>query len=234
MADSRLTAFHLPRRRLLHLVGVSAAVAAGTLTSCSPDRSSEDSGGPVQLTQAGDTNSADAPDVTAAPITVSGQTVEPVTGIRLTLPGEVRALTPERVGDGRAQVTYVWTGEDDWSYLVVEGPHSFGADDQSAALIAANAERQRLIAALITPSEPKTLEWEALAQCVQMTWSQTTVPPGWSQETRVDAIALLCVAEERRAYTLVAYGARGALENAYAYAAVCSAMAPEHDEGSEG
>lgn len=233
MAERRLTAFCLPRRRLLDVVGAAAFGAAGTLASCSPDPSSEESGGGVRPAQAGDTSSADAPDVTAAPMTVSGQTVEPVTGIQLTLPGEAQALKPERVGDGRAQVTYVWTGEDDWGYLVVEGPHSFGADDQSAAKNAANAERQRLIAALITPSEPKTLEWDGITQCVQMTWNQRTVPPGWSQETSVDAIALFCVSEEDRAYTVVAYGARGALENAYAYAALCSAMVLGRDEGSE-
>ncbi|SDN10399.1 hypothetical protein [Actinomyces ruminicola] len=232
----RPIAIGTPRRRVLGLIAGSAAVAAaGVLAACSPNEQSEDAAGAEgRTTRDNDAGSADAPDVKAAPLAVTGQAVQPVTGIQLTLPGDVQALTPERVGEGRTQVTYVWAGGDDWGYLVIEGPNSFAADDQSAAMIAANAERQRLIAALITPSEPRKLEWEGFAQCVQLTWSQRTVPPGWSQEASVDALALFCVAEGGRAYTVVTYGPRNTLEKTYAYAALCSATVMDSAESSQG
>ncbi|WP_128683261.1 hypothetical protein [Actinomyces qiguomingii] len=214
-----------PRRRMLHMLATAyGAIPTGILAACRPNEPSQAAGGAApQATPDNGSDIGAAPDLIAAPLAVAGQTVEPVTGIQLTLPGEVQALTPERVGEGRTQVTYVWADEEDWGYLVVEGPNSFSADDQSAAMIAATAERQRLIAALITPSEPRKLEWEGFTQCAQITWTQHTVPPGWSQEASVDALALFCVAEGGRAYTVVAYGPAGEL-NAISdvFKALCS------------
>ena len=210
------------RRPLLLLVaGVVFPVAAcGRSDSAGHDAQEVE----ARPTTDGDSSTLEAPDAAAAPLAVAGRKVNPVSGIRLSLPGEASALAPEKLGDKRLSVVYVWPTDASWGYLAVEGPASFqvGADID-AARAAAEAERERLVSALVNPSEVKASQWDGFSQCVQLTWSQRTIPPGWSEETSVDAIALFLVDGVSRSYTLVAYVARGKLDSqSPAFKAMCS------------
>lgn len=168
-----------------------------------------------------------APDVIAAPIKGTGKLVQPITGIGINIPSDTSLLMPEKLGDGRTAVTYVWPVDNGWGYLMLEGPKSFPVgNDAEAARKAVDAERERLIAELITPSEARSLSWPGFSQCSQVTWTQTTVPPGWSEQTQVDALALFLVDRSGRAYTVVAYASREQLvPSSSALSTLCSVTA---------
>ena len=136
-------------------------------------------------------------------------------------------LMPEKLGDGRASVTYVWPRDKAWGYLTLEGPKSFPVENNvEATRKAADAERDRLISALITPSEVRSSTWPSFPQCSQITWTQSTVPPGWSEQTQVDALALFVVDGSGRAYSAVAYASRDQLvPSSSALSTLCSITA---------
>lgn len=197
-------------RRAVLTAGV-IALAAGCAPADSGGGSTGGSGAVAAVTPAG--TSLDAPDLVLAPWggETTEEAVEPLTGLRLVLAPRAQALTPELVADGRVQVTYVWTDTGNWGYLVLEGPGSFPVTGEGDAMTAARAEEQLLIGELIRPRPPETTTWTGLAQSVQMSWNQITIPPGWSEETSVDAEALFAVDAAGHSYTAVVYGARDLL-----------------------
>lgn len=214
-------------RRAVLTAGV-LALAAGCAPGDSDDVSSGGAGAIAAVTPAG--TSLDAPELVLAPWgdETTEESIEPLTGLYLVLAPGAHALTPEWVADGRVQVTYVWTEEGNWGYLVLEGPGSFPVTGEGDAMTAARAEEQLLIGELIRPRPPVTTTWTGLAQSVQMSWNQTTTPPGWSEETSVDAEALFAVDAAGRSYTAVVYGARNLLVQANpAVTTLCSLTVSE-------
>ena len=199
------------------------------LVACSKTDSGREGDDQATIQQVGSSDSPvlGAPDVIAAPIKRSGQLVQPITGIGINIPTDTSVLMPEKLGDGRTSVTYVWPVENGWGYLTLEGPKSFPVgNDAEATRKAVDAERERLITALITPSEARSLTWPGFSQCSQVTWTQTTVPPGWSEQTQVDALALFLVDRSGRAYTAVAYASREQLvPSSSALSTLCSVTA---------
>ena len=196
---------NVSRRRVVFLALYSLPLAA-----CSSTSSGGAGDDQATIQQVGGTDSPvlGAPDVVAAPIKSTGQLVQPITGIGIYIPTDTSVLMPEKLADGRTSVTYVWPVDKAWGYLTLEGPNSFPVgNDAEATRKAADGERERLVSALITPSEARSLTWPGFPQCSQMTWTQTTVPPGWSEQTQVDALALFLVDGASRAYTVVAYAA---------------------------
>lgn len=181
------------------------------LVGCSAPNSSSGGGGHKYATVQPQGEALPAPDADLVQSRAPGQKVEPTTGLSFNLSPGAAALTPESLGDGRAAVTYVWKDPQAWGYLVVEGPQAFDTADQKAAQSAAHAEQQELIAAGLLPSEPKTLTWGGFQQACAVAWNQTTLPPGWTAPTSVDAIELLLINEAGQSYRLVAYGPRDGL-----------------------
>ena len=183
------------------------------LVACSKTGSGREGDDQATIQQVGSSDSPvlGAPDVIAAPIKSTGQLVQPITGIGINIPTDTSVLMPEKLGDGRT----------------LEGPKSFPVgNDAEATRKAVDAERERLITALITPSEARSLNWPGFSQCSQVTWTQTTVPPGWSEQTQVDALALFLVDRSGRAYTAVAYASREQLvPSSSALSTLCSVTA---------
>ncbi|QPL05015.1 MULTISPECIES: hypothetical protein [Actinomyces] len=214
-------------RRAVLAVG-ALTLAAGCAPGGSDDVLAGGAGAVAAVTPAG--TSLDAPELVLLPWgdEATGETVEPLTGVRLVLAPRARALTPEWVADGRVQVTYVWTDTGNWGYLVLEGPGSFPVTGGNDAMAAAHAEEQLLIGELIRPRPPETTAWTGMAQSVQMSWNQATTPPGWSEETSVDAEALFVVDGAGHSYTAVVYGARDLLVSANpAVTTLCSLTVSE-------
>ncbi len=211
------------RRRALGCMG--CITASWALAGCGSDTNGTPQDGGARAVSSADADSGvlEPPTVTLSPLALAGTEVVPVTGIGLSLAAGAKVYTPELAAQGRTQVTYVWPDQSSWGYLVVEGPGSFDASTATAAWDAVLAERQRLIAASLRPSDASPLEWTGMSQAAVITWNQKTIPPGWTGEVSVDAVEAALVDGAGRSYTLVAYGAHGTLDERHpAVATLCT------------
>ena len=158
------------------------------------------------------------------PLGVEGTRVVPVTGLAIALVDGARALTPESLGPGRTEVTYAWSQDPSWGYLVIEGPAAFDAAVDDAAQAAAHTAGQALVADRVATSEAAKGDWKGFEACCQISWNQLAAPPGWEDETSVDALELFLVDGQSRSYTLTAYVPHGDLAEANpAFTSLCSA-----------
>ena len=228
----------------------AATMGVALLASCSSVRGAQeaqdDSDGetrpdteaaPGSGAQEGRALSLSAPTLTLAPLQYRGNRVQSVTGLSVGLAPRARMLAPERVGESNAQVTYVWEGESDWAYLVVEGPAAFSSETQvadqgaadaqpsdspQAALQAAVTERQLLVSDGVRAGDAQEIRWNEARSAAMLTWNQTTTPPGWENSVNVDAAALF-LQTSVGTYTSVLYVPRGHLTSTNpGYTTLCS------------
>ena len=225
MADPRgLTAAStIARRTLLGLAGIGTLAA---VPGCSAGRGADGRAAGRTIATAEESGGAAlvAPAVRAVPLAVEGTRVVPVTGLAIALMAGARALAPESLGPGRAEVTYAWSQDPSWGYLVIEGPAAFDAAVDDAAQAAAHTAGQALVADRVAASEAAKGDWKGFETCCQIAWNQFAAPPGWEDETSVDALELFLVDGQSRSYTLTAYVPHGDLAEANpAFTSLCSA-----------
>lgn len=177
-----------------------------------------------QTPAAGGDGDLTASEVRAVQLASQGESVVPVTGLRLSLAPQAAALTPESIATGWARVVYVWSAANEWGYLSVEGPHAFELVESGAAQAAGHAVRQQLVSEGVPVTEVLNSVWEGFKECSQIGWTQYSVPPGWRKKVQVDALEIFLVDMQARTYTVTAYVPRGDLAKANpAFVTLCSA-----------